>query len=1048
MTNILRETPKPSVRSRAMTGVALSAVSLAMTLPGFALAADESSGVSEITVTGSRIKAPNLTSDSPITAVSAEEIKAQGTTNIENLLNNLPSVVGDITNVGYNAGGAANVNLRGLGATRTLVLIDGQRVGPTSAINPAVDLNFIPASLVQSIELLTGGASSVYGSDAIAGVINFHLLKDFEGVMIDSNFTGHQHSNNNPIQSVNNAGIGGTAANPNPGTIKYNNGNTWDGFIRDNTAVLGVNAPDNKGNVTMYAEYRATTSILGPQRDTSACQLSTTTAAPGRTCSGSSTGPYGKFKAAPGVLAANGISTGITLADDPAGTRSFIVQGKPQYFNFASTSYLQAQDDRTSIGANGHYKVTNYIELYSSLMFMHDANLSQIGPDPIAGSSSSTPPFTQLSVACSQLGNVPSPDPRLKGLTQQQLLGCFGPTGHATTMLASTPLINVPALRLSPSLPRETSTDRDNYRAVAGARGDINEAFSYDASANFFASQYQYANINYPTIANYSSALASGALDPFQYNPAVQTPQEASLGALGTTNGKTRDYDLVAAVTGDLGVYGVKSPLASSSMNMVAGLEYRRSEVTLSPDGLLQTGALLGQSAVHGFSGAEANKEAFGEFRAPLIEHKPFVETLDLNLALRHTETEVDNTGNNFSANTWKISADYAPDTQLRFRGGFNKADRAPDVYELFNPQLAGGGLGGPYDPCAVGAPNPAGQAACTNPNLPVGARVPSSAFVNGVSTITQCTSQQCNLTVGGNTALKPEKAETWTWGVNLTPDFIKGLSASVDYWDIKVDNYIGTIPSSAILNGCYTTQPGYCQFIHREGTGIYNGINYGTGAPYNSYSLDNTTIGGVVQTNQNVDSLHNTGVDFDISYRRNIADFGMGLPEVGSIGVNFLGTYTMEAKTQVIDSVATYDCAGYFGTNCFQPTPVWRHTMRVTWSTPWNADFSVNWRHLSGVSLDSNSPSQPNYVGAGNLDLVDAKIPAYDYIDLSASYVLWGKYTFRVGVNNLMDKDPPVLTATATGGPGIANGSTLNGYGSTYDSLGRTIFTSFNAKF
>jgi iron complex outermembrane receptor protein len=194
MTNILRETPKPSVRSRALTGVALSAVSLAMTVPAFALAADEASGVSEITVTGSRIKAPNLTSDSPITAVSAEEIKAQGTTNIENLLNNLPSVVGDITNVGYNAGGAANVNLRGLGATRTLVLIDGQRVGPTSAINPAVDLNFIPASLVQSIELLTGGASSVYGSDAIAGVINFHLLKDFEGVMIDSNFTGHQHS--------------------------------------------------------------------------------------------------------------------------------------------------------------------------------------------------------------------------------------------------------------------------------------------------------------------------------------------------------------------------------------------------------------------------------------------------------------------------------------------------------------------------------------------------------------------------------------------------------------------------------------------------------------------------------------------------------------------------------------------------------------------------------------------------------------------------------------------------------------------------------------
>ena len=1015
-----------SIRARALKGVALSAVALAMAAPGFAQAQQESGDVQEVTITGSRIKAPNLTSDSPVTAVGAEEIKQQGTTNIETLLNNLPAVSADIGNAGYGAGGAANVNLRALGSVRTLVLIDGQRVGPTSPTNSATDLNLIPAALVKSIEVLTGGASAVYGSDAMAGVVNFHLLNNFEGVMFDETFSGYAHNNNNSaVDAVLNNGVGGTNANPTT-PVDYRKGAQWDGFVRDTTAVMGVNAPNNKGNVMMWAEYRATTPVVGPQRDTSACLLSLTSAAPGKSCGGSSTGVYGKFSATASVLTANGIPAQYaTLSDNPNGTRTFIHETTAQAFNFASTAYEQSQDDRTSIGANGHYELASWATLYSNLMFLHDSNLGQIGPDPIAGSASATPPFIDLVVNCSTLGSTPSTDPVLKGLSQQQLLGCNGPTGHGA--LQATTSTQVPALRLL--VPRQAQIDTYRYRAVAGVKGDINTAWSYDVSANYFRSNLTAQSINFPTIANYSAAMAAGTLDPFQFDPAVQVPQESALGALGINTGYTNDYDVVASASGDLGEYGVISPWAKNSVMAVLGVEYRRSEVKLSPDGLISGGQLLGGTAVEGFSGAEANREVFSEIRAPLIEDMPWIKSLDLNMSFRHTETDVENTGNSFSANTWKIAADYAPDNQIRFRGGFNRADRAPNTFELFNPIQFAGGLGGGSDPCAAGAVNALPMAACTNPALPAGARVPASLYTNGQSGVTNCTSDQCNLNTGGNTALKPEKGETWTWGANLTPDFLPGFNASVDYWDIKIDNFISTIPAASILSGCYTGQPGYCSYIHRD--------------PNNGYSLDNTTLGSVDNFNQNVDSLHTTGIDFDIGYHKNLDDLGFA-PGLGAVSLSLLGTYELTNKTQVLDSLKTYDCAGYFGTNCIVPSPHWRHTFRATYTAPWGQDMTLSWRYIGGTLLDANSPNMPNYT-AGVYDAADAKIPAYSYFDLSTSYQLWDKYTLRVGVNNLFDKDPPLL---ATNDPILATGGvTMNAF-TTYDTLGRQIFMNFNAKF
>jgi outer membrane receptor protein involved in Fe transport len=707
-------------------------------------------------------------------------------------------------------------------------------------------------------------------------------------------------------------------------------------------------------------------------------------------------------------------------------------------FNFASTSFLQAQDDRTIIGANGHYQVKDWSEFYGSFQMLHDSNFSQIGPDPIVGSGSATPPFLTVNLPCSALGTAPSPDPSLKGLSQQQLLGCTSATGM-------TPTITVPGIRQAVTNPRVEDAETYHYRAVAGLRGDISSAWSYDASASVNILNQSFTYLNYPTATAYGTALADQTFDIYAFNPGLQAQQEKGLAAIAVDAPVSYDYDVIASINGDLGSYGVVSPWAKNGVASVFGYEYRRSSVSDSPDSLLVTGQLIGGPTVHVFSGSEATDEGFGELRVPIIEQKPFVEALNLNLALRHGETTVTNTGNSFSANTWKADVDYAPDTQIRFRGGYNRADRAPGVYELFRP-VALTGLGGGNDPCAIGS---ASVAACSNPALPAAAQVPASAYGN----ITNCNALQCNLAVGGNTGLKPEVANTWTWGVNLTPEFVPGLNASVDYWDIKIDKYIGSLNAGSILQGCYTSQPGYCQYIHRDGSGFSNGINYGAPGSTTQYSLDGSSAGGIEDFNTNLANLHTNGIDFDISYRRNIADLVPSLGEFGAISAQFLGTYTMMNSTQNNNAVLAYNCVGYYGASCGTPQAVWRHTMRVTWSSPWNADISLNWRHIGSTLLDSNaSPSHnfPDYALGPNgigYDSFDAKIPAYDYFDLAATYRLWEKYTLRLGCNNLMDKAPPVIAAEATGGTATFVGQTINGF-SQYDSLGRTLFINVNAKF
>jgi outer membrane receptor protein involved in Fe transport len=1021
MTNFLGEAQSStSVRARALKGVALSAVTLAMVAPGFAQAQQD---VQEVTITGSRIKAPNLVADSPTQSVSQEEIKQANVQAVEQLLNNLPSVTADFTAQQSSLLGSttASVNLRGLGSTRNLVLIDGRRIGPgdpSSVCGAAADLNFIPTPLVKSVEVLTGGAGAVYGSDAIAGVVNFHLIRDFQGAQLDFSYSAAQHSNNNSTAQnayANTQALYPGAPTPTPPK------NVFDGFIRESSGIVGSNSPDGKGNVTMYADYRSTTPVQSTQRDWEACPIYPTTnssVTPNKAvhyCAGSSTNLFNKFALKNQAGLTYGGTSG-TFINNPNGTATLVPFSNGALFNFSATSYLQRQDDRAALGSYGHYEVNEHADLYAEMMYMNDSSQQQDGAgglfaNGVAGVQTTLAiPCTNPYIGHTANGKYPS---------QYQALGCATPG-------VSTATIIYPGLRFT--LPRQDVITHDDYRALAGVRGDIDGNWTYDVSASHWVSSYSLVNNNWALLPAVNQALQNGTLNIFQYGGDTLAQQQ---GVSGTEEeaGNTKEDDVQINLTGDLGPYGGKSPFASSPVAVAGGLEYRHDTLNLNPDANIQAGYVLGGSGkVLPISGGEMVTEEYGEIRAPIVQDKPFVQALDLNLAFRHSDFTVDNSSSAFSTNTYKINADYAPMDDFRFRGGYNRAARAPNVYELFQPNVYGND-GGYNDPCA-GATPVLSAAVCTNPAL--GKAGISAAQYGGVL---QCSANQCNNYTGGNTALKPEEADTWTWGVNITPTILPGFSASIDYWDIKVANYIGTLAGSTIVNGCYAGQTYYCQFITRD--------------PLGGGLVGN---GKVSETNVNLDSLHNTGIDVDLEYTRKISDLGFNIPQdFGALSFHLTGTYNIEANTQALDTIKTVRCAGLYGSTCGNPLPNWRHQARLTWITPWNADFSVNWRYIGGSKLDAADPSNPAYgnalvAGSPNAQGLDNTINGYNYIDLSASYKLWDKYTLRAGVNNLMDKDPPVLNADyAVPGNFIGeNGNTFT----MYDTMGRVLYMSFSAKF
>ena len=997
-----------------------------MQMPAFAqqtpvAAAEPDAALTEIIVTGSRIAAPNEVSTSPIQVVTAKEIQQGGKIDAVDLLNQLPqnfqnSVV-DFSNTSSGLttpGGVATADLRGLGPQRTLVLVNGRRLGTgdpnTANPNPAPDLDQIPLSLVERVDVVTGGASAVYGSDAIAGVVNFIMKRNFEGIQIDGQISEYMHDNHQDWINALSSAAGDTAVT----------GSKTDGRSKNFNLLMGSNFSDGRGNVTAYLSYQHMDPIASSERDFGGCQLSLNTAKTSVACSGSSNSNLFGFGSQNYSVVGNQFLPFPQPGSVP-----------PPVFNSQPYIFMSREDDRYNAGFIAHYDINDHVKPYAEFGFMEDKTTEEIAPSGLFQQNPTDPTGNgNFNINCS--------NPLLS--TQQRNIICTPAQIAADTAAPGSASANVNIGRRNiEGGGRESFWDHTNYRAVGGASGEFAGAWNYDAYASYYYTTLYNANQNYLnfTSVNNSLQVTSGPTGPacisgppcvpwniFQQSGVTQAAL-AYLGATGTSYGSVTERIIHGDITGDLGKYGIKSPFADGGIGINVGAEHRNDNLAFAPDGTETSGLLSGfGGASVAVDNSTSVKEEFIELRAPLVQKQPLVEDLVFDAGFRHSDYNLSG-----GVNTYKFEVQYAPVSDLRFRAGYQKAIRAASVLELYTPQSFGG-IGSPgVDPCApaldaaTNALIPATRSLADCLHTGVTAAEYGNGGVGGVytGTIKQCVALQCGQVQGGNLALKPEQAESITIGLNFAPSFIPNLTGSLDFYRITVRDEIGVLSAPVILQRCLDTgDPAFCSLIVRTSTGSISGSSVATG-------------GYIVQTNLNVGAVAVKGIDVQAAYKH-------PLPlNLGSMSYLFAGSALLSNTTIQYPGAPAYDCVGLYGPACQTVNPRWRHNLRASWQTPWNVEFSALWRFIGPVTLDSNSSQL--VISSGSYDVVDARMPGMNYLDLSASWAIIGNLQIRAGVNNVLDKDPPIVASN------VAAGGAANSF-PTYDQLGRQLYLAFTAKF
>jgi outer membrane receptor protein involved in Fe transport len=937
-------------------------------------------------VTGSRIASPNMTNTSPVSSVSAEDIKLQGVTRVEDLVTQLPQAfAAQNSTVANGASGTATVSLRNLGSTRTLVLIDGKRMPYGSPNDPAADLNLIPGQLVERVDVLTGGASAVYGSDAIAGVVNFIMKDDFEGIQIDTQYGFYQHSNDYDTNG-NLRDVIAQRGQTNPSQFKLPDDNVIDGYSKEITAIMGLNTDDGRGNLTAWFGYRSNDAVLQANRDYSACAIGSSSAT-GFTCGGSATSYPGYFFTADG---------GEYSLDETTGN-TFRPYTDDDLYNYGPLNYYQRPDTRYSVGFNGHYQVNDYVEAYGQFMFMDYESIAQIAP---TGNFFST-------------SNINCDNPLLSS-SQAADIGC------TADMIENggSPDFFYMARRNVEGGGRRDNLGYQTYRGVAGIRGDLFNAsgWTYDLSASYSQVTMARSYTNEFSVARLTQALdviedpdtgeavcrdSSNGCVPYDVFTIGGVTQDALdfLQVPLLQNGTTTQNIVSGVISGDMGQYGWQLPTASSGLQVAFGVEYRRDSLESITDNSFATGDGAGQGGpTIGLSGAIDAYEVFGEFQLPLVEGKPGVELLSVEGAYRYSDYS---TG--ISSDAYKIGGDYAPTSDIRFRASYQKAVRAPNVIDLFeaqgfnlfdidddlcdftDPEADGIGLA---QYCVNDDPN-------TRQPWQVSQAQADSGFLDSPA-------GQYNQLVGGDPGLDPEEADTFTVGFVATPSFLPGFTASLDYYDIEITDAISTVGASVTMQLCYLQgDMDACNRISRNPNGQ---LWVGTG------NVENLTT--------NIGGVKTSGVDVSMAY-------GMDINTYGSLNFSLNGTWLDSMDWDPVGNPAyEYSCVGMYGNDCGTPTPEWRHRARVSWVTPWDGlDLSATWRYLGEVDLDTGATGK-----------VDSTLDAQNYFDLAGQWAAKDWVSFRFGVNNVLDEDPPLSASAGTTGNG-------NTYPQSYDALGRYFF-------
>jgi iron complex outermembrane receptor protein len=837
-----------AIRVAMMFGAGAAA---AISAPTFA--ADEGvEKVERIEVTGSRIKRTDMEGANPVTIIGQAEIARMSVTNVGDLLTNLTSSAGAAANTQTNNGGdsAVRFSLRGIGEQRTLVLVNGRRyVAGGGGANSSVDLNTIPTSIVKRVEILKDGASSIYGSDAIAGVVNIITRDDFEGF-----------------------------------EFKVNYGQTSEGDGAQSGFDLTFGASGDKGNVVVSVGYNEQEDIFMGERAFSEFELRAYD--DGSTQQGgSSAPPWNNVDGAPGSAydptdpdskptADANVSRGPGFGD----WKNY--NGSTDSYNYNPVNYLQTPSKRTYASMFANYELSDSINAFSEVTYVETRGARLIAPEPLA-----------------PLIFFGSPAPYSKDNYYNQTQGPSDVNGDSY-------VLNDWRRRMLETGGRANERNYKTFRTVVGLEGDLeigDNSYSWELSYNYGKSDSVEQASGYFNLDRVADAvgptgwldgngdlMAPGAAAGEQLvcldangaviagcvplnifgQPGTDTAISPDMlqyisGNYNTTElGDNRQESIQAIISGNL------FDMPAGSVGFAGGYEYRKESGSYTPDSLILQGTTTAGDAVS-TAGGYSLDELFLELSIPLLDDLPMAHRLELDVATRYSDYST------FGSNTTtKFGVRWMPVEELMVRATVSEAFRAPSTPELFQ----GASIGFPeaVDPCA----------SQTSPNANcLSTGVPASGYdAGGVEQIPSRNGGASNWT---SYNLTPETADILTVGVVWNPDYIEGFSATVDYWSIQLDNAISTVGTQSRLDGC-SERGEYCDTILRFGPGAVEG---------SIISVSDYTV--------NVGGIDTDGVDFEARYafETSVGDW------VVQLDGTYLNDYTKEiAGGESIDHTGRFE--------------------------------------------------------------------------------------------------------------------------------------------
>tara|TARA_B100000519_G_scaffold202057_1_gene219295 strand:- start:3047 stop:5875 length:2829 start_codon:yes stop_codon:yes gene_type:complete len=933
-----------SVRLACAFGLASSA----MIAPNAVFAQESEAVVEKIQVTGSRIARTDLVATSPVNVFDEESLEISGFNDVASFLNELPSMgvpgaVDTNTNFTLFSAGVNTVNLRNLGANRTLVLVNGRRHIGANARTQSVDTGMIPFNMVERVEVVTGGASAVYGSEAMAGVINFILKDDYEGAEVNA---------------------------------RYGDSTEGGGAERDINFTIGSAFAEDKGHALIYGGYSTTDAILATDRDISAADVVN-----------SSFGAKGSFEV-PGL--------GFITQDDNTGLWDKPFVNAEDGFNRNARRMVRIPTDRVQFNANLSYQVNDHVRVFSESAYAD-----------VSSSTSLEPTIMGQFISVGNIPNVTVP-----------LSNAFFPTELRDAIIAANAenadfdadSYDVTFRRRSAEVAnRSLDAQRRTFRTVIGVDGYINDYWNYEAYYQWGSVSRDQVNSGVIQTLNFINALDTETLPDGTIQCA--DPLFRSLGCVpvnifgaGAMTGDALDFVTVNPQTtsrSEQQVFGITFDgivfeLPAGDVGVALGYEQRKERAQFNSDALAQSGLTTGNT-VPNVKGDYDVSEYFIETRIPLLADLPLAEYLGLEFAYRMSDYSTIGT-----ADAYTVALDWQPTEDLKVRSSYSTAVRAPWIIELFDPGTET--FRNFVDPCALGGAG--GPSASGQPNDVYSEQSETvqanCATIPGTATLDPFAQniRSAGGIAAGNPDLKEEEGETFAIGFVYSPSQIENLNFTIDYWDIQIDDAINSFTAQTTVDQCvrqasFPNNP-FCSLIQRD-----------------------PTTGLVLRINAqdiNVASSTTTGVDFSADYTLDVGP--------GQLNTRLVGTYVSEDEFTPFDGGEVVDSLGEIG------SPEWKANLNLTYT--WE-DLTVAWstRFIDGVNVENDQ-----------LDF--GTIGSYAYHDLQARYVLAdGQYEVFIGVDNIFDKEPPVL---GQGIPGDVTGT--NTAADVYDAIRTYWYVGVEASF